>query len=232
MKDDLIQTNKLLVLGKLTASLLHEIRNPLTAVKLNLDYIKMYQSNLPEDINSSLDDCYKGILNIQNLIEQLLGFSKKTADQEEFISICEVSDTAIDLVKQRANKINVEIEKFYSDNVPRIYFDRKKLLQVFLNLINNSVDSFIDKGKIKIYIYASAETGKPTVCWEIHDNGCGIKPEDREKIFEDFFTSKKNGVGLGLGLCRSILNEYNAEISFTSEVNKGTTFKIRFNGTE
>lgn len=229
MKDDIIQKNKLLVLGKLTASLLHEIRNPLTAVKLNLDFIKMHKSDLPDDINNSLDDCYKGVLNIQNLVEQFLGFSKKSPDREEYISVCDVSDAAIDLVKQRANKLKVKIEKFYSDNVPKIYFDRKKLLQVFLNLINNSVDSFTDEGSIKIYAYNAAENGKIKVCWDIHDNGCGISPEDQSKIFEDFFTSKNEGIGLGLGLCKTILNEYNAEISFTSEANKGTIFRVRFN---
>lgn len=229
MSFNIIQNNKLQILGKLTASLFHEVRNPLSAVKLNLDFIKMYKDELPEEVNESLDDCYEALTRIQVMIDQMLGFTRKNQlEFEKKLSLNKVTEDAITLVSYRSKKQNISFERHMDDNLPDINFDENKLLQVLLNLITNAVDSVSDKGKIIVRAYKQCSGDKVIVFWEVEDNGSGISEENKAKIFEDFFTNKKNGTGLGLSVCKMLLEEFEAKIGFESELNKGTKFIIQF----
>src|SRR4030042_1210943 len=102
MSFNIIQNNKLQILGKLTASLFHEVRNPLSAVKLNLDFIKMYKDELPKEVNESLDDCYEALTRIQVMIDQMLGFTRRNQlEFEKKLSLNKVTEDAIPLVSYR-----------------------------------------------------------------------------------------------------------------------------------
>lgn len=233
MSANIIQNNKLQILGKLTASLFHEVRNPLSAVKLNLDYIKMFKEELPSEVNESLDDCYEALTRIQVMIDQMLGFTRRNQlEFEKKLDINKVTENAIALVSYRSKKNNVTIEKHLDPCIPEINFDDNKLLQVFLNLITNAVDSVNDNGKIIIRSYKTHGENERIVLWEVEDNGMGISEENKSKIFEDFFTSKKNGTGLGLSVCKMLLDECGADLKFESELNKGTKFIIQFKITD
>jgi signal transduction histidine kinase len=229
MSFNIIQNNKLQLLGKLTASLFHEIRNPLSAVRLNLDFIKMYKDELPTEVNESLDDCYEALTRIQVMIDQMLGFTRKNQiELEKKLAINKVTEDAITLVSYRSKKENVSFEKHLDETIPYINFDENKLLQILLNLITNAVDSVSEKGKIIVRTYKKNSGGRFIVFWEVEDNGSGISEENKSKIFEDFFTSKKHGTGLGLSVCKMLLEEDNAKINFESQINKGTKFTIQF----
>ena len=229
MSFNIIQNNKLQILGKLTASLFHEVRNPLSAVKLNLDFIKMYKDELPKEVNESLDDCYEALMRIQVMIDQMLGFTRRNQlELEKKLAVNKVTEDAISLVSYRSKKQNITFEKHLDENIPDINFDENKLLQILLNLMTNAVDSVDDKGKIIIRTYKQNSDNKYTVFWEVEDNGAGISEENKSKIFEDFFTSKKHGTGLGLSVCKMLLEEHEAKIRFESEIDKGTKFIIQF----
>jgi len=229
MSFNIIQNNKLQILGKLTASLFHEVRNPLSAVKLNLDYMKMFKEELPCEVNESLDDCYEALSRIQVMIDQMLGFTRKNQlEFEKKLDINKITEDAIALVSYRSKKENVTFEKFLDENISEIIFDDNKLLQVFLNLMTNAVDSVDDNGKIIIRSYQNRTDDKIDVFWEVQDNGVGISDENKVKIFEDFYTNKKHGTGLGLSVCKMILDEQEAKINFESELNNGTRFIIQF----
>ena len=229
MSFNIIQNNKLQILGKLTASLFHEVRNPLSAVKLNLDFIKMYKDELPQEVNESLDDCYEALTRIQVMIDQMLGFTRRNQlELEKKLAVNKVTEDAISLVSYRSKKQNITFEKHLDENIPDINFDENKLLQILLNLMTNAVDSVSDKGKIIIRTYKQNSNNQITVFWEVEDNGSGITEENKSKIFDDFFTNKKHGTGLGLSVCKMLLEEHEAKISFESEVDKGTKFIIQF----
>ena len=229
MSFNIIQNNKLQILGKLTASLFHEVRNPLSAVKLNLDYMKMFKDELPKEVNESLDDCFEALNRIQVMIDQMLGFTRKNhLEFEKKVPLNKISEDAVALVAYRSKKLNISFEINYDQELPEIHFDENKLLQVLLNLITNSVDSVNDKGKIILSTYKKLEDNIVTVFWTIEDDGQGISDENKSKIFEDFYTNKKHGTGLGLSVCKMLLDEHEAEITFESEVDKGTKFTIRF----
>lgn len=229
MFEDQIQNNKLQILGKLTASLIHEIRNPLSAIQLNLDYLKMLNEELPSEANNSVKDCNEALVRIQSLIEMLLEFSRKPNAEMNDVPINNVTLDAIEIMKESAIFKNVSIEKKFSEEVADFKVPKNKILQVMLNLITNGIDSCTRNGKIKISTYKKVVDKKQYAYWEIADNGIGISEENKEKIFNDFFTSKKKGTGLGLSVCKMLLEENDAHLDFESELNKGSKFFIIFN---
>lgn len=225
MKQDSIQDNKLKLLGKLTASLFHEIRNPLSAIKLNLDLIKMYESELNQEVLESVNDCKKAAERIQDLTDNILNYARKSNNVKENISLNELSNTALKLLTVKASKKSVNlIGNFYEKHLT-VYANENKLLQVILNLANNAIDSCDKRGTVKIITEIDSE-GQSVL--KVQDNGCGISEEDQTKIFEDFFTKKKHGTGLGLSVCRLILDEIDAKLGLKSQLNIGTTFSITF----
>jgi len=223
---DNIQDNKLQIMGKLTASLLHEIRNPLSAIKLNLDYLNMIEAELPAEAIESIEVCKDALARIQYLMDNVLTFARRSMNSPKDCSINDISNNALDIMLPSALKKNVEIKVSFNDNIPTGYYDKSKLLQVFLNLITNAIESCENGGLITIKTYME---DLDFVVWEIADNGVGISEEDKEKVFQDFFTSKEKGTGLGLSVCKMLLQEYQADLYFESTLGVGTKFFIKFN---
>ena len=110
-------------------------------------------------------------------------------------------------------------------NVPLLSFNRSRILQVTINLVTNSIEACQEGGNIKIKTRKS-KTG--TVVFEVEDDGIGIKEENKEKIFNEFYTNKNSGTGLGLAVCKSIIEDQQAEIGYKSEYKSGSRFFIIF----
>jgi signal transduction histidine kinase len=227
MNEDHIQNNKLQMLGKLTASLIHEIRNPLSAIKLNMDYLKMLETELPAEVNESISDSSEAVERIQFLVDNLLSFSRKKISDNLMVDINEITKNALSIMKGEALKKNISVILNLSREVPPVYFDSNKLLQVFINLITNALESCSQKGIINIF---SCMNGceKSNVIWVVEDNGSGISEENKEKVFQDFFTNKAKGTGLGLSVCKMLVEEHNAKLDFESSLGKGAKFIITF----
>jgi signal transduction histidine kinase len=226
LTDDNIQDNKLQLVGKLTASLIHEIRNPLSVIKLNLDYLKMIETQLPGEAIESIDMSKDAIGRIQHLIDNMLTFTKRNSKSQAVCSINEITNSAVGIMHYNAERKNVQLDVQLDEELPSSNFDKSKLLQVFLNLITNAIESCEIKGNVKIKTYHES---LDVIVWEISDTGVGIRDEDKKRIFEDFYTSKEKGTGLGLSVCRMILQEYNADLDFESKLGEGSRFFIKFN---
>lgn len=224
-----IQNNRLQILGKLTASLIHEIRNPLSVIKLNLDYLNMIKDNVSEEVLECVQSCNDATKRMLFLIENFSDFSKKPHQDSEVCSIKEVTDMAVNVMQVNANRLNITINTKIDDKLPSIYFQKDKLLQVFLNLITNAIEAENQADTINIKAFAIKNQKCDGILWEIEDHGIGIKEEQKRKIFNDFYTSKEKGTGLGLSVCRALLKEYDAEIDFESTPGKGTKFFVKFN---
>lgn len=229
MDNQNIQNNKLQLLGKLSASIVHEIRNPLSAIQLNLEYINLLNEKLSNEVKESLDGCLEGSKRIQMIIENTLEFSRSAMEENRVQSLNSVVEIAIELMDSTANRSKVILKKELGENLPNLLFNKSKLLQVLINLITNSIEAIQYDGKIILKTYIEESIFGKSVVVEVKDNGCGIPEEVKEKIFTDFYTNKKGGTGLGLSVCRSIINEFNGTFSFTSEYGKGTSFYIKFN---
>ena len=147
----------------------------------------------------------------------------------ELCSVNDVTQIAVNIMQSNACRINMYIETELEPNLPSIYFQKDKLLQVFLNLITNAIEAENTRNNIFVRTYMEETEEEKFIFWEVEDNGIGIKDEHKEKIFEDFYTSKKQGTGLGLSVCKKLLNEYNANLDFKSTYGQGTKFFIKFN---
>lgn len=231
MLDESVQNNKLIILGKLTASLLHEIRNPLSAVKMGLTHLKMMDDELPEDANETVQATTAALERLQHLVDDVLDFSRKSNSNESACCINQVTEDSITIIQGAALKAKIIISKDLTVNLPTINFNKNKLLQIFVNLITNSLQACeIANNKSEHYVKIKTFSQLDgSLTWEIYDNGIGISEENKEKIFNDFYTNKNDGTGLGLSICNYILNEYESKITFHSEIEKGTTFTINFN---
>ena len=223
MLEDNSQNNKLQLLGKLNASFVHEIRNPLFALKLNLDYLKL-NKDISIDIRESISACTEAVERIQFLVDSILDFSRKPKSLTEQCLLNEVSLQAVELTRGYAEKRGCEIIKEMDENINYVNIDKNKLLQVQLNLIINAIEASENK-PIWIKTYKNADD----IFWEVEDSGKGIKEEEKDLIFKDFFTNKNLGVGPGLSICKELLNDYKAILNFDSQINKGSRFFIKFN---
>ncbi|MDQ7817286.1 MAG: ATP-binding protein [Melioribacteraceae bacterium] len=226
--DDLIQNNKLTIIGKLTASLLHEVRNPLSAIKLNLDYMKMSENELSSEIVESINSSLEAFDRINHIIVDVLDFTRKTNSSLKGTSLNRVTERALEIIHSTAVKRGITIEKYMDEELPNININENKLLQVLLNLINNAIDASSNKSKIIIRTCMVENSGIKKIIWEVEDFGCGIKPDDVQKIKKGYFTSKSEGSGVGLMVCKSLLDEMKAEFLFDSYYGKGTKFYIKF----
>ncbi|MDP4174350.1 MAG: ATP-binding protein [Bacteroidota bacterium] len=222
-----VQDNKLQILGKLAASLAHEIRNPLSAIKLNLEFVKMSEIN--DEVRESINSCIEAAKRIQNLIETTLDFSRSSINDCVPQSLNDVTVLAIEIMSTRAKVLNISVIDSLDYTIPSVYFNKNQMLQVVLNLMTNAFEAIEKNGTVYIKTYSEKLDGNQLITLEVEDTGKGISEENKEKIFNDFYTNKKHGTGLGLSVCKMILDGFNASMTFESQLNKGTRFFVRFN---
>lgn len=224
MKNE-IQNNKLLILGKLAASIAHEIRNPLSAIKLEIESMRMSAGESDGELHESLTSCMEATERINNIIQTTLDFSRKNTRVTNNVDLNKICSQTIDLLSAQANKQKCLLNFNPKENLPTIRLNKNKVLQVTVNLVTNALEAVKEGGKIKLQIKIK-DNG--AIVLEVSDNGIGIKEEDKPKIFTDFYTNKKSGTGLGLGVCKMLIEEQGGEIGFVSKQGKGSKFYIQF----
>jgi two-component system, cell cycle sensor histidine kinase and response regulator CckA len=223
MKEKLIQTDKLVSLGHLSAGIAHEIRNPLASININLQLLtRMLQKESQE--YEILDSATQGVERIKKIIDSTLDYvrTNKSIGQKENLN--QIIHGTMPLIQVSLVKKDIEINLDLEDNLPLIKADSKQLQQVLINILSNAIESISNKGVINVKTYT--QTGSLFLI--ISDTGEGINNESIKHIFEPFYTKKAYGTGLGLSVVKQILDSHNASISVKSEVNKGTSFIIQF----
>ena len=217
--------NKLQILGKLAASLTHEIKNPLSVIKLNLEFLKMNVEKFDQETIECIDSSLEAADMIDKLIYSTLEFSRRSKDEFNYYCINEIIQKSLQITKGNANKKNINFQLNLADKLSKIKVSESKILQVLINIISNSIEASGSNSKILINSFEN--NGKVNV--EIIDEGLGISEEKKNIIFDDFYTSKDNGTGLGLSVCKTILEEHNADFELKNNSVKGTIFTIQFN---
>ncbi len=227
IQDELIQTEKLASLGRLSAAIAHEIRNPLSAISVNLQFLLRKFSEGTQE-RRYLDLALEGVKRIEKIVEATLNFARPSKPIIKEEDINDVVISTLPLVEVSTLKKKIEIVTKLEPNLPKVKIDFKQIQQVILNILTNAVDAIDKSGIIKIKSYAETEGENRYVVVSISDTGCGIPKEDIPKIFEPFFTKKSDGTGLGLSVCRQIMDNHGGKIEVESEVNCGTTFYLKF----
>jgi len=206
----------------------HEIKNPLTPMRLNIQHLQRSINDNPNDIQERIDKFTRVMIEqidtLSRIASEFSNFAKMPRPEMEKLNLADTLNSAVDLYANTPN-ITVEFENKL-DGLAQIEADRKQLIRAISNLIKNGIQAIPNhkEGEIKIVLFKENEQLKISVS----DNGKGISPEEREKIFEPYFTTKSGGTGLGLAMVKNILNAFGAEVSFTSEEEKGTEFLIVF----
>lgn len=220
-QEQLVQAAKLAAIGELSSNVAHEINNPLTSIIGFAELIKE-ETNI-RNIMNYVEIIEKESLRARDIVQQLLEFSRKRNLDLTKFDINSLIRESVSLVGVQIKNRRIRIVENLFD-IPLIMGDKNQLKQVFINLINNSVDAMsgID-GEISI---RTAVNGT-NITIEIEDNGNGIPKEILPRIFEPFFTTKKDkGTGLGLAIAYKIIQSHNGRIDIKSEEGKGTRFKI------
>ncbi len=229
LTDKLVQADKLVLLGQLSAGVAHEIRNPLAAVNLNLQILKrQLQQDAPE--YAYVCTALQGVERITRIVEVTLNFSRPAVPDIQGLNLNALLPSTLELVASVLKRKEISVELKLDDSLPAVAADAKQMQQVFINLITNAADAIKTKGQITISSYredAARRFEGSYVVVAVSDTGSGIPPEDLSKIFNPFFTRKAEGTGLGLPITQRILHQHNGIIDVESSVGKGTTFYVK-----
>jgi PAS domain S-box-containing protein len=212
--------DKLAAVGQLAAGVAHEIRNPLTSMKGYAEFLQLDEKDpqRQEFIEIILDE----IDRVNNIVEEFMVLAKPKAVELEEQNIIPIVQNVVSMLKFEARKRNVKLEFDTVEEIVQIECDENRLKQVFLNFIKNGIEAMPDGGDLRV----KAEIHDENIVISIQDTGVGIPPETLKKIGEPFYTTKKNGNGLGLMVSFKIIESHNGKVYIESEQNKGTTFKI------
>jgi signal transduction histidine kinase len=218
----LIQSEKLAALGQLSASIAHEINNPLGIMK---NYLLILSKSMKKDDpnRSNLNVVKEEVDRIARIVKSLLDFCRPKTESMSTLDMAEIINQTVSLVEKQFLKRNIVIKRNLPANLPKVKGFDDEIKQVFLNLLMNSKDFMPQGGEISI----SAHQNEDTVEIEFSDTGCGIPEENISRVFEPFFTTKEEGRGTGLGLwiCYGIIQRHGGTI-VAKRKDKGISFLI------
>ncbi len=232
MTQQLWQASKLATMGELSASIAHELNNPLATVALRVENLLM-QTGKDDQQRRSLEIITQEVDRMATLVDNLLQFSRRSHRQVSTVDVPEEIVKSIEFVHYHLRSRKIEVVREFNDPMPTIQADRQQLRQLFLNLVTNASDAMPDGGKLTVRAALTKLEGTDAVAVEFADTGEGISAENLEKIWEPFFTTKEEGKGTGLGLaiCRRIVEEHGGTIDVESHGGAGTTVRMVFPAT-
>jgi signal transduction histidine kinase len=220
----LIESERLAALGRLAASIAHEVNNPLGIIK-NYLTILTKMPNVSDEAKNDVAIVHEEVDRIARIVRQLLDFYRPTLERQIELDLIEVINSTLDLVAQKLDSAGVEIERIFPVDSIQISGSSSRLKQVFLNLILNARDAMAATGGTLI-VEAKCLAGFAEISFS--DSGTGIPAEDLPRIFEPFFTTKKeSGTGLGLAVCHGIISSHNGVISASNNARGGAIFSIK-----
>jgi PAS domain S-box-containing protein len=216
-------SERLAALGRITAGVAHEVKNPLNSMRLWLENLK---ESLPPDPDSGTTEAVqvldKEIDRLDAVVKRFLDFTRPMDIRLEATQLADVLKEVMEVAKPQLRKSKIIVAQLLPIDVPEVYVDRALLKQAVLNLVLNAVDAMPSGGQLRLVLSRRGENAEITV----GDTGRGIPMENRQKIFQLFFTTRPGGSGIGLASTFRIVQLHNGSIDFTTEVGRGTTFRI------
>ncbi|HEX4545608.1 MAG TPA: ATP-binding protein [Candidatus Acidoferrum sp.] len=216
-------SERLAALGRITAGVAHEVKNPLNSMRLWLENLK--ESLPPEQDSGSRQAVQvldKEIDRLDAVVKRFLDFTRPMDIRLEATQLAELLKEVLEIAKPQLRKGNIQLAQLLPIDVPAVYVDRALLKQAVLNLVLNAAEAMPNGGQLRLVLSRRGEMAEISV----GDTGKGISPENRQKIFQLFFTTRPGGSGIGLASAFRIVQLHNGSIDFTSEVGRGTTFRI------
>lgn len=202
----------------------HEIKNPLTPMRLSVQNFERKFDPTDSDINKRVKEYSNTLIQqidtMSSIASAFSNFAKMPAQQNETLNVVNIVKLALDIFSENY------IEFQYTEKEIIAKFDRTQLIRVVTNLVKNAIQAMSEEQEPKIVVIVDSD--KENVIITVADNGIGVSEDNKNKVFEPKFTTKTSGMGLGLAMVKNIVETYNGKITFTSQKDVGTTFKVTF----
>jgi signal transduction histidine kinase len=216
---DLAYMHRVTTMGELTASLAHEIRQPITAAVF---YATACKAN-PEEARNAASGIVENLRHTEGIISRIRALFEKGTPHREAVDVNEVIREMIVLLSNAANQSLVSIRSQTAENLPRVIADRVQLQQVFMNLMLNGIEAMKDMDLPReLTIKSQADNGE--LLFSVSDTGVGLPTEQPDEIFNAFYTTKAEGTGMGLAISRSIIEVHGGRLWATANAGPGATF--------
>lgn len=222
------QNEKSVAVGQLAAGLAHELRNPLASIKLLVQAARERESAVA---GRDLEVLEEEILRLERLLQTFLDYARPPRLEKKPVVLREVIESTVDLVRRRAEPQKVQIDVACGSPTARIEADADQLRQVLLNLLLNAVEALPQGGLVSVFTESPFDGEGSQAVVRIRDNGPGLPPELGPRIFEPFVSTKETGIGLGLSLCRQIVQLHGGTIEAANRHTGGAEFVLRLPAT-
>jgi C4-dicarboxylate-specific signal transduction histidine kinase len=230
MQSELAHANRVATMGQLTASIAHEIKQPIAATRTNADAALRFLDKSPPDV-AEVREALAWIMNdadrARDVVDRIGSLIKKARPRKEVVDLNAAILDVTALTRGEAVKTSVLVDTQLAGDLPRIECDRVQLQQVMLNLIVNAIQSMsgLEDGKRELHI-SIARIEPEGVCVAVRDTGHGLRPESLPRLFEPFYTTKPEGMGMGLSICRSIIEAHGGRLWATGCEPRGALFQF------
>jgi two-component system NtrC family sensor kinase len=220
-QEQLLQSEKLAAMGRLTSQIAHELNNPLYGIMNTLELMKTEVS--PQNKRRKvLEMALSETVRLADMLRKMLSFSKPDEEKKQITDINTILDELLLLHDKQLRELDIHTSSSFAEGELKVYASKNQLRQVFLNMISNARAAMPEGGTLGV----STRVEGSHVLIEVSDDGTGIKEENIDKIFDTFFTTKGSvkGVGLGLSVCYGFIKEHGGDIKVKSTYGSGTTF--------
>jgi signal transduction histidine kinase len=227
-EEELARISRVTTLGEITASIAHEINQPLGAIANNASAcLRWLGANNVDEARQSAELIRADGHRAGEIINRIRSFAKKAPPQKEPLDINQTIDEVIELVRSEAQRNRVSIQTQLATKLPLIFGDRIQLQQVILNLMMNAIEAMAEiSGNQRELLILSENDQSSRVRIALRDSGAGLNPESLNDIFTPFYTTKPEGVGMGLAICRSIVDGHGGRLWATANDDRGATFQF------
>jgi signal transduction histidine kinase len=235
VREELRRSRTLSAVGQITATVAHELYNPIGAVKLNLDLLEM-QTSGDGDLNHTVARLKRGVEHLSTIVMDLRHLTRTRDPERQTTDLNRLLDEVVELASDRLERSRVCVERNYATQLPRGDYDPQQLRKVFLNLLINAVEASPQNSGVELrtrYVSAAAapspaetngDHGELVV--SVIDRGAGMSGETKRRLFEAFYTTKHNGTGLGMMITQEIVKKHGGKMEVESEEGNGTTVSV------
>ncbi|MEK1897694.1 MAG: ATP-binding protein [Rhizobium sp.] len=226
---DLAHAARISMLGEMTAAISHEVNQPLgsivTSAEAGLRWLNHEQPDLDE-VRTLLERIVNSGRRAGNIVSTLNGLARNTKPERSPVEVARLIDEAVLILRPDLNRRQIGLRLEISPDLPTVLIDRTQILQVIVNLVTNAAQAMADGQAWNRTLAVRARETRGRVTMEVEDSGPGVDPKVRQKLFESFYTTKASGIGIGLAICRSIIEAHGSKIQLQSSQFLGARFSF------